>query len=141
MMVSLEVKMMRRIGLFVFITILLMACSSQSDVQDIGKTEWTLILLNGASPLEEAKATLNFFDDGLNGTTGCNVYHAGYSISGKTLEVFDLVVTEQDCSEMAGIMEQERVYLDILLNATRLLLEDDQLMLVTKDDQILLFGD
>jgi heat shock protein HslJ len=132
--------MVRRVGLFVWITFLLIACGSQPTIQDIGKSEWTLILLNGSSPLEGAKATLNFFEDDLNGTTGCNVYHAGYTLRGKNLEVFELVVTEQACQEPEGIMEQERIYLDILQNAARLLLEDDQLMLITDDKQILLFG-
>lgn len=132
--------MARRVSLFLLITFLLGACSSQPDIQDIGKSEWTLVLLNDSRPLIGVKATLNFFDDDLNGTTGCNVYHAAYSIQGKNLEVFDLVVTEQICLEPAGIMEQERIYLDILRNATRLLVEDNQLMLITEDQQNILFG-
>jgi len=132
--------MARRVCLFVLITFLLGACSSQPDIQDISKNEWTLVLLNGSSPLEGAKATLNFFEDDLNGTTGCNVYHAGFTLRGKNLEIIDLVVTERACSEPAGIMEQERIYLDILENATRLLVEDNQLMLITEDQQVMLFG-
>ncbi len=130
---------MRKIGLFVLITIYLVACSSTADILDVGKSEWSLVLLNGATPLEEAKITLNFFDDDLNGTTGCNVYHAGYSVSGKMIEVYDLIVTEQACQEPLGIMEQERIYLDILQNAQRLLLEDNQLMLISETQQILIF--
>lgn len=131
---------MRKICVCVLITVFLVSCSSTAYIQDISKSEWTLVMLNGASPLDEATITLNFFGDDLNGTTGCNVYHAMYSVSGKTIEVFDLIVTEQACQEPVGIMGQERMYLDILQNARRLLLEDNQLMLVTEDQQILLFG-
>jgi heat shock protein HslJ len=123
------------------LAVFLVACGAQPNPQDLGKTEWTLVLLNGLSPVEGATATLNFFEDRLNGTTGCNVYTAGYSLRGKTLEVFDMVVTEQACPEPPGIMEQERVYLDILLNVTRILIEDDQVMLLTEDERFLLFDE
>ena len=133
---------MRRVSLFVILSVLLVACgSSDLTFEDLGKTEWTLVAINSGDPVGGAAVTLNFFDDDLNGTTGCNVYNATYSMDGKSIEVSDMLVTQAFCEQPAGIMEQEQTYMTILGEATQILMEDGQLMLLTEDERFLLFDE
>jgi heat shock protein HslJ len=122
--------------------VFLVACgASQLTLEDLGKTEWKLISLNNQDPVAGARITLNIFEDSFNGTTGCNAYNARYTLKGDNISISEMVVTEQYCEEPPGIMDQERVYTEILGNAVRILVEDSQLMLLTEDERFLLFGE
>jgi heat shock protein HslJ len=139
--VHLEVKIMLRNGLLIITVLFLVACgASQLTWEDLGKTEWKLISLNNQEPISGSMATLNFYEDSLNGTTGCNVYHAGYTLKGDKISISDMLVTEQYCENPPGIMDQEKIYTEIMVNAVRVLVENDQLMLLTEDSRFLLFG-
>lgn len=138
----LEVKVMLRNGLFVLMAFFLAACgASQLTLEDLGKTEWKLVSLDNQEPIHDTMVTLNFYEDSLNGTTGCNAYQAGYTLKGDKISVSEMLVTEQYCENPPGIMEQERVFTEILDNAVRILVENNQLMLLTEDDRFLLFGE
>jgi heat shock protein HslJ len=138
----LEVKIMRRYGLLVLLIFFLVSCGdSRPSLEDLGKTEWKLISLNNQDTVPGTTATLNFYEDNLNGTTGCNVYRAGFTLKGKDISIFEMILTEQYCEEPPGIMEQEKIYTEILGNATRILVEQGQLMLLTEDELFLLFAE
>ena len=135
---------MRHIGLLctlLLLAILLNACGISSDVsgEDLVRTEWELISLNGAAPMRGAAVTLNFFEDQLNGTTGCNLYNADYRVDGKMLSVEVYTITVQACLEPEGIMEQEAAYMEILRDVITFGIEKDQLHLETLDGRYLLF--
>ena len=133
---------MLRNGLLICLAVLLAACgASQLTLEDLGKSEWKLISLDNQAPVAGAAVTLNFYEDSFNGTTGCNVYQAVYSLNGDTITISEMVVTEQYCEDPPGIMEQERVYTEILGNAVRILVEENQLMLLAEDERFLLFGE
>lgn len=137
----LEVKIMLRKRLLVLTVLFLVACGgSRLTLEDLGKTEWKLISLDNQEPVSGAMATLNFYEDSLNGTTGCNVYHAGYTLKGDNITISDMLVTEQYCENPPGLMDQEKLYTEIMGNAVRVIVENDQLMLVTEDSRFLLFG-
>ena len=133
---------MHRMGLFLLLIVVLAACGpTEISLEDVGKAEWTLVALNGGAPVTGAKVTLNFFEDNLNGTTGCNVYQAQYSISGESIDIFDMVLTKAYCEDPVGIMDQELAYIEIFGNASKILMEDGQLMLLTDDERFLLFDE
>jgi len=138
---QLEVKIMLRNRLLVLTVLFLVACGgSRLTLEDLGKTEWKLISLDNQEPVSDAMATLNFYEDNLNGTTGCNVYRAGYTLRGDNITISDMLVTEQYCENPPGIMDQEKLYTEIMGNAVRVIVENDQLMLLTEDSRFLLFG-
>ena len=129
-------------GLLVLMAVFLVACgASQFTFEDLGKTEWKLVSLDNRDPVAGARVTLNIFEDSINGTTGCNVYNARYKLSGDRISILDMSMTKQYCEDPPGIMEQERIYMDILGNVVRVLVEDGQLRLLTEDEQFLLFGE
>lgn len=133
---------MWRNGLIGLLAVFLVACgASQLTLEDLGKTEWKLISLDNQEPIAEARVILNIFEDNINGTTGCNAYQAVYTIKGDKISISEMVVTKQYCETPPGIMEQEKAYMDILKNAVKILVENDQLMLSTEDEHFLLFGE
>jgi len=133
---------MRRNGLIALMLVFLVACgASQLTLEELGKNEWKLISLDNQDPVSESTVTLNFYADNLNGTTGCNAYSARYELKGDKISILELVVTEQACENPPGIMEQERIYTEFLRNAARILVEDDQLMLLAEDEHFLLFAE
>jgi heat shock protein HslJ len=137
----LEVKIMLRNGLLLSTILFLVACGTpQLTLEDLGKTEWKLISVDNRETISGATATLNFYEDSLNGTTGCNVYHAGYTLKGDKITISDMLVTEQYCENPPGLMDQEKLYMEIMGNAVRVLVENSQLMLLTEDGRFLLFG-
>ena len=85
---------------------------------------WTLILLEGEDLIEGARITLEFKEENLSGSTGCNGYGGGFD-GGKYADTNEhslmvippFTVTVQLCSEPEGIMEQEATYIEALMNA------------------------
>jgi heat shock protein HslJ len=137
-----EVKAMLRNGYLVLMAVFLAACgASQLTLEDLGKSEWKLISLDNQAPVAGARVTLNIYEDSFNGTTGCNAYHGAYTLKGDKFSVSEMVVTGQDCQDPPGIMDQEKIYTEILGNAVRILVEEDRLMLLTEDEHFLLFGE
>ncbi|MGD8456581.1 MAG: META domain-containing protein [Anaerolineales bacterium] len=133
---------MWRNGLLGLCAVFLAACgASQLTLEDLGKAEWKLVSLDDRAPIAEARVTLNIYEDNINGTTGCNAYQAGYTLKGEKISISDMVVTKQYCETPPGIMEQEKVYMEILKNAVKILVENDQLILSTEDEHFLLFGE
>ena len=123
------------------LAILLSACGISSDVsgENLVRTEWELISLNGAVPIRGAAVTLNFFEDQFNGTTGCNMYYADYRVDGKMLSFGVTANTVQACLEPEGIMEQEAAYMEIMGDVITFGIEKGQLRLETLDGRYLLF--
>ena len=110
--------------ILILILISLTSCSIKAG--DLPGTEWELISLNGQEPIAGTVITLNFTEDYLGGETGCNYYGNSPDL-GKFIATGDgrfsleppFAVTVQLCSEPAGIMEQEEVYIETLQNAVR----------------------
>jgi heat shock protein HslJ len=92
-------------------------------------TEWNLVTMAGAAPLDGAMATISFTEEGtLNGTTGCNSYFGDYTLDGTSLTVGQLGQTEMWCE---GRMEQEQTFLMMLMSGGTLTLENDTLTIYT----------
>lgn len=134
--------MMQRYLLFLIVTMILSACGSPAITQeDIGQREWKLAAINNSEPVAGADVTLNFYEDTLNGTTGCNVYNAGFTMDGNTIAISEMIMTLAYCDQPAGIMDQEIMYAQILGEVTQVMMKDGQLTLTTEDGRALVFGE
>ena len=89
--------------------------------------------------IPETDVTIEFREDGVSGSAGCNKYGAPVSIDGEEIVVGGAMVTRAWCGDPAGLMEQERLYLDILSRARVYRIFGDQLALQTDEGEQLLF--
>ena len=92
------------------------------------------------SVLEGTQITVIFDGNGgvVHGYAGCNDYGGEYHIKNNTLTIPDLMVTESECSEPKGIMEQEKQFLRILLDAENYEISDRKLRIMV-DTRVLTF--
>jgi heat shock protein HslJ/chitodextrinase len=104
------------------------AVSQDPTVALIG-TFW---LMN--NPMRGTIITLNFDEDDLSGSSGCNSYSAGYTITAAdgpatSISVGSISGTSQTCTR--EIMAQEQGYLDVLASASSYRFDGDTLILET----------
>jgi heat shock protein HslJ len=116
-----------KIGTYALIIILvlvsLLGCSPKTN--ELAGTSWELISLNGKDLIEGTVIMLEFTETYLGGEMSCNGY-GGSPDSGKyisknngTFQLGDpFAVTVQLCNEPEGIMEQEKEYIETLMNAS-----------------------
>jgi len=110
---------------------------SPEQTQLEGKV-WRLQSINGESALPDVEVTLEFSAGvhRIEGYTGCNRYEGPYERSGYELDIAEIAITEQNCPQK-NIMEQERLYEDILWDVTAYAIEDDTLTLKTDSGETL----
>lgn len=124
-------------------TIMMSACngSSQANEAQFGDTTWVLMSYNDIHPIDGALPTMELEDGQVSGTTGCNHYGGSYQIKGDTISFDALFSTEMACMDPEGVMEQERIYLELLGSADRFELSDseDVLTIYAGPHQILTF--
>jgi heat shock protein HslJ len=110
----------------IFGIVLLTACGS--DSQDMDDTVWSLISINGATPIEGTDITLRFEDGRVKGSSGCNTYEGDYTFGDEgEFQAGPIAVTEMACLDPAGVMDQEVEYLRILQGAETLARDDTEL--------------
>ena len=85
------------------------------------------------------EVTIEFREDGVSGSAGCNRYGALVSIDGQEITVEVATVTRTWCDDPAGLMDQERLYLDIMSRARVYQIFGDRLALQTEESEQLLF--
>jgi hypothetical protein len=98
-----------------------------------------LIAYNDSPPVVGGQPTIQFDDGVVSGTTGCNHYGGSYQIEGDAITFGDLFRTEIACSEPEGVMDQERVYFDLLASADRFTVSDGVLTIFAAGSPILTF--
>jgi heat shock protein HslJ len=96
-------------------------------------TNWDLVTMNGEAPIDGAVPTLSFEDESVNGTTGCNSYFGSYTLDGTNLSIGQVGQTEMFCEER---MEQEQSYLQMLMSAVSLTLENETLTIHTSEGDL-----
>ena len=107
---------------------------------ELAGTYWTLTELAGAPPLAGTVITLDFAASCLTEQSGCNYYSGTCTVTGAgTLTIGELAQTAMACAGPAGIMEQERRYLDALGDAATYSLVAGLLSLATTADRALVF--
>ena len=85
------------------------------------------------------EVTMEFGEDGVSGSAGCNKYGAQSSIDGEEIAMGAATVTRAWCDDPSGLMDQERRYLGILSRVKVLRVFGDQLALQTDEGEQLLF--
>ena len=100
---------------------------------------WFLATYNGSETLDGHQPTLRFEAGRVSGNTGCNHYDGNYQVNGDTLSIDSLSYPEMACLETEGVMEQERIYLELLGYAKRYELENSKLTIFTDSQQTLVF--
>ena len=121
---------MKRI-LFVLTVFALMlgACAKPVSLAD---TQWQLINIDGKNALEDVLVTLNFSDDAIGGTDGCNSYGGSYTTDGDKINFEDdIFSTLMNCPEK--IMDQTLRYYDALKRVTNYMADRQLLTLFDKD--------
>lgn len=93
-------------------------------------TAWRLAALNGES-LSDSAITLQFEEQGLGGSGGCNSYGADYRLNGRRLAIAPVISTMMACAEL--IMTQESAYFAALEASVMWELDGEQLRLLNAD--------
>ena len=89
--------------------------------------------------IPKTEVTIEFSENGVSGSAGCNSYSATLSVEDSTITVGTATVTRAWCDDPERLMEQERHYLDIVSRVSHFLIFGDRLALQTDDDEALLF--
>jgi heat shock protein HslJ len=103
-----------------------------------------LASLNGGEPLiAGTRITLRFAESGdpersIAGSAGCNTYGGGYTASNEGLTFTGVYATEMACMDPAGVMQQERAYLDALYTAARYRVEGNRLEVYDESGALIL---
>jgi heat shock protein HslJ len=128
---------------FLTVTSALTSCLTagrSAGMNDLPGTSWELTTLSGSELLPGTAITLDFEEEDLSGSAGCNHYGAGYQLSENSLSVGDIAVTEMACPEPQGILEQEAAYLTALSGAASYQVAGEQLEIRDEtSEQVLLF--
>ena len=134
-------KTRKYIRIAILAIILLSSCSqneSQSEAQMLGKT-WELSTYNDTQPIAGHQPVLEFESDQISGTTGCNHYGGTYQIDDESIQFEGIFSTEMACLEPDGLMDQERVYLELLSVADQFELINGKLTFYAESIPILVF--
>ncbi|SCL75327.1 META domain protein [Methanoculleus chikugoensis] len=126
--------------------LLAFARAEQPESAPLLATEWHLThYTNGsgstvASPVPGTDIILVFDSDGtLSGSAGCNAYSAPYRVNETGLSVERVIATKASCTEPAGVMEQEKAYLDLLRSAAGYRIVGDTLAVIDGTGRVILF--
>ena len=113
------------------------ADSAASDPLD--GTSWVLMAYRKTRPISGTTITATFEDGRVHGSAGCNSYSGSYQVSGDTITVGAVAITEMACLEPEGVMEQELLFVEFLTDAQTFRLADEQLQTFRPDGEALTF--
>ena len=84
-----------------------------AGIPDLQDGEWRVTQIGGDVVAQISAPTMTFTADGrLYGSTSCNRFSSSYGLDGNSLEVGNVAATKRACE--AGLMQQERRFLDAL---------------------------
>ena len=114
---------------------------AEMDPANLLATEWQLVTLNGASPVDGSSITLDFVDEShATGMAGCREYAATYEARGDEIHFLSQVMSGDDtCLADEALYRQEGQYTDALTWATNYRLDEDRLEIDTARGQLLVF--
>lgn len=97
----------------------------------LADTSWRLVSWGEeeTKPLESSEITLEFTEDRLAGSSGCNRYTSGYTVSDQVLNVSLIASTRMACSP--EIMQQEFTYLKHLQAAVSHKIDEQGQLIIT----------
>lgn len=97
-------------------------------------SEWRVTSIDGAAPVAGSEPTIRFEDDQLSGTTGCNSFGGGYTLTGDQLRIDAMYQTEMACDGALG--EQEAAMMGVLQTAERLNVAGDVMTISGPDGSL-----
>lgn len=106
---------------------------------EITENTWVLTAYNDQQPISEHQPTLRFETDQVSGTTGCNHYGGSYQVNDGTIKFEGIYSTEMACVDIPGIMDQEKLYLEILGAAQSFKVADGLLIIFAENGQTLTY--
>jgi heat shock protein HslJ len=122
------------------VSIAILAACNGSGANELRGTAWELASMSGSGLLPGTSITIEFTDEEVSGSAGCNHYGGSYQISGSSLTFSDVFSTEMACPEPQGILEQEGEYLAALNDADSYQLASDQFEILDEaGEQLLVF--
>jgi len=87
--------------------------------------------------LETVEITLNFTNNQIDGTAGCNTYFGSYKVDGTTLTIDEVGLTFMACEE--EVMQQEDIFFEALAQAQSYEWAENSLMIDYGDNVSLVF--
>jgi heat shock protein HslJ len=102
-----------------------------TSTDSVKNTRWSLVNLPNQPLVADALITLNFDNDNVTGSDGCNRYNASYTLNADNININKNVAsTMMACPE--PIMRQTSSYISALTQATGYKIETEQLILLDK---------
>ena len=137
------------IGILLVVAICaLTACAAKGRASALEDTKWIVESLgpkDGPTAVLEsnvtgaASAQFDSAEGKVTGATGCNRFLASYSLKDDTLAISTVAATEMFCADPEGVMQQERLYLELLASAETYEIQDDRLTITCADGQVINF--
>jgi heat shock protein HslJ len=136
-----KMKTRKYLQIAILLAILLSACrGSEPEIEpQFQDKTWVLSTYNDTLPISGHPPTLEFDIDQISGTTGCNHYGGTYQIEVESIRFEGVYSTEMACLEPDGLMDQERIYLDLLRGADQFELSNGMLTFYAESKPILVF--
>lgn len=95
--------------------------------------EWVVEDIAGRGIIDNSRVTLNFEAEGRSGGKGsCNTYGAGYQTDANKITFESPFSTMMACAE--ALMNQERVFFDLLPEIKRFDIADDGALILSTED-------
>ena len=105
---------------------------------DLAGTQWQLERIDDTAPVVGTTITLNFDQESVGGSAGCNTYGGDYRVQDNNLSISRVFSTMMACMD-DGVMQQEQDYLALLEMTTSYTLTGNTLTLITSDGHTLFF--
>lgn len=123
----------------VLLSFLVLGGCRQINQNELEGTAWLLTEMNGTQPISETELTIEFTEQEVSGSAGCNHFGGTYTIKSEKIQFDSVFNTEMACVERDGVMEQEQVYLEIIRSAVRFNQTEQELDIFDNADGILKF--
>lgn len=110
--------------------------------QDLSGTSWSILsYLDGngrVSTIPGTEASVEFDDNTITGTAGCNTMNGSFTADGRALTITELSQTDMYCTEPEGLMDQEAAIGQGLTDAAEYQIEGRTLTIWDADGMVLL---
>ncbi|WAJ70879.1 YbaY family lipoprotein [Catenovulum adriaticum] len=93
-----------------------LSCQSEEQSHSDNKlanTQWQVTQINNQALIENSKVTINFSEQKIYGSAGCNQYTADYQLNSPEIKLSTIAVTKKACMA-AELAEQESRFLILL---------------------------
>lgn len=107
------------------------------DANPLRGTKWQLVTLEQQQALTTAAVTVEFSDDALTGSAGCNTYSAAYQLREQTITIGGAAATRMACADEQQ-MAQETTYFEALATVTQFQLVGEQLELRNEQGEVVM---